>query len=196
MFKRKEEPMKPFRSRLATAAEDHGTSLRKKPELSNPPVPTTPLARRDFFRIGGITAAATLGLPSLLKVPSAQASDAVSGSSQRRNRAYQIRQQAAMLQMQQASPAHLNNGDEAAYPNKIGNFSKGLPHNDLGEVDLNAYGAFIQAVNSGNPADFEAIPMGCPDVTRRSKLTNPQAGLAFDVEGADSHALAIAPAPG
>ena len=185
--------MKLLRSPITSLPKAHNTRLAKiNKQLS----PATALPRREFFRIGGITAAATLGLPSLLKVPSAQAIDAVSGSSQRRNRAYQIRQQAAMLQMQQASPAHPNNGDEAAYPNKIGNFSKGLPHNDLGEVDLKAYGAFIQAVNSGNPADFEAIPMGCPDVTRRSKLTNPQAGLAFDLEGADSHALAIAPAPG
>ncbi len=100
-----------------------------------------------------------------------------------------------MSQMQQAQPAHPNNGDEATFLNKIGNFSKGLPHNELGEVDLNAYQALTQALNNGNPADFEAIPMGCPDSARRAKLTNPQAGLAFDLEGADSHALAIPPAP-
>jgi hypothetical protein len=100
-----------------------------------------------------------------------------------------------MAQLQQAVPAHPNNGDEAAYPNKIGNFSKGLPHNALGEVDLNAYQAFTRAVQSGNPADFEAIPMGCPDLARRAKLVNPQSGLAFDLEGADSHALAVPPAP-
>src|SRR5262249_44135759 len=76
-----------------------------------------------------------------------------------------------------------------------GNFSKGLPHNQLGEVDPNAYQVFLQALSSGNPADFESIPMGCPDPTIRQKLVDPQSGLAFDLEGADSHAMAIPPAP-
>jgi hypothetical protein len=113
----------------------------------------------------------------------------------RRSQAFQLRQQAAMAQMQLPLPAHPDNGDEALFANKIGNFSKGLPHNQLGQVDPQAYQAFRAALNSGNPAAFEAIPMGCPDPALRQKLLDPQAGLAFDLEGADSHALAIPPAP-
>lgn len=48
----------------------------------------------------------------------------------------------------------------------------------------------MKAVNSGSSADFNAIPLGA---TR--KLTNPQSGLAFDMEGPDAHALVQPPAP-
>lgn len=99
-----------------------------------------------------------------------------------------------MSQMQKELSEHVTNGDEAAYAQKLGNFSKGLPHNELGEVNPDAYGAFVHACATGAPADFEAIPMGCP-AANRLKLTNPQSGLAFDLEGMDSHATFIPPAP-
>jgi hypothetical protein len=58
------------------------------------------------------------------------------------------------------------------YANKIGNYSKALPHNSLGEVDTSAYDAFFFALTSGNPSDFEAIPLG-----GTVKLVNPQVCL-------------------
>jgi hypothetical protein len=101
-----------------------------------------------------------------------------------------LRISAAKTELQRAVADHPNNGDEQLYPNKIGNFSKGLPHNSLGEVNLAAYNSLIAALTSGSGADFEAIVLGVG-----KKLTNPQAGLAFDMMGADSHALVQAPAP-
>lgn len=83
-----------------------------------------------------------------------------------------------------------SNGDEQLYPRKFANFSKGLPHDAHGEVDRNAYRALIDALESGAPEQFEEIPLGG---TRR--LVNPQAALAFDLEGADSHSLSMRPAP-
>jgi membrane-associated phospholipid phosphatase len=68
-----------------------------------------------------------------------------------------------------------------------------LPHNALGEVTPAAYGALLLAIKSRLPLFFERIPMGCAESGRR--LVNPQAGLAFDLQGADSHHLAIPPAP-
>ena len=85
---------------------------------------------------------------------------------------------------------HPDNGDEARYPNKIGTYSKGLPHNRLGEVDLQAYRSLLAALDSGKSLDFENIIIGLG-----TKLTNPQAGLAFEMEGPDSHALTQRPAP-
>lgn len=102
---------------------------------------------------------------------------------------------AAQLEKDEIHPPHPSNGDEQLYPKKIGSYSKGLPHNRFGEVDLAAYAAMTQALSSGLPADFENIPMGDPDPALRRKLVNPQSGLAFDLEGADSHAMAIPPAP-
>jgi hypothetical protein len=87
------------------------------------------------------------------------------------------------------------NGDEDLYPNRIGNYSKGFLHNQLGEVDSSAYDAFLNALSTGEQANFETIPRGCPDPAQQRKLVNPLAGIAFDLEGADSHHLAIPPAP-
>jgi hypothetical protein len=117
------------------------------------------------------------------------------GDEQRKEQAFRVRLEAALREKRLPSPDHPTNGDEERYPNKIGNFSKGLPHNDLGEVDLGAYQVMRDAICSGRFADFEAIPLGCPDATTQSKLVNPLAGLAFELEGADSHHLAIPAAP-
>ncbi|MBI3927630.1 MAG: vanadium-dependent haloperoxidase [Armatimonadetes bacterium] len=87
-------------------------------------------------------------------------------------------------------PDHSSNGDEGRLPGFIGNYSKGLPHNLLGGVDPNAYQALLGAVNQGTFAAFEGVPMG-----GQRLLTNPLAGMAFDLEGPDSHALAVPPAP-
>ncbi|NJN19212.1 MAG: vanadium-dependent haloperoxidase [Oscillochloris sp.] len=87
-------------------------------------------------------------------------------------------------------PTHQNNNDEQRFPNRIGNFSKGLPHNQRGEVLPDAYNAFLQALRSRRPADFEHIPLG-----RGRLLTNPQAGLSLDLEGPDSHAVTMPAAP-
>ena len=54
-------------------------------------------------------------------------------------------------------PDHPCNGDESIYPNKIGNYSKGLPHNSIGEVDLDAYEALIAAITTGKFEDFELL---------------------------------------
>jgi hypothetical protein len=138
------------------------------------------------------------GLPALARLAPSDAEAAEIGPSSgtdRREQAFQVRRDAALFQRQLPVPDHPCNGDEALYPNKIGNYSKGLPHNNLGEVDLAAYGSMIHALSTGRHADFEAILLGCPDTARQRKLVDPQAGLAFDLEGTDSHQLAIPPAP-
>jgi hypothetical protein len=53
----------------------------------------------------------------------------------RRMQAYNIRVQAAADEAQQPIPDQTDNGDEDRYTNLLGSFSKGLPHNNLGEVD-------------------------------------------------------------
>ncbi|SKC89319.1 PAP2 superfamily protein [Maledivibacter halophilus] len=105
---------------------------------------------------------------------------------QRREEAFQIRQNAAQFQRDLPLPGHPCNGDENLYANKIGNFSKTLPHNKLGEVDIDAYNIFIQALTTGNPDIFEAIPLG-----GIMKLANPQGSYAYDLMGPDSHHLTM-----
>ncbi|HYT33207.1 MAG TPA: hypothetical protein VEO37_11470, partial [Thermoanaerobaculia bacterium] len=91
---------------------------------------------------------------------------------QRTKQAEKIRVDAAKLAEKRTQPDHPNNGEEKLYANRIASYSKGLPHNHLGEVDPNAYKALLQAMASGSNADFESIPLG---LGRR--LTNPQAAL-------------------
>ncbi len=109
------------------------------------------------------------------------------------DRAYtarQIREQAAAFEQAKSLPKHRSNGDEERYEHKFGSYSKGLPHNNFGVVDPIAYRAFHKAVTTGDPQDFQEIPLG-----GTIKLVNPQSGLAFDLQGADSHALSIPPSP-
>ncbi len=105
---------------------------------------------------------------------------------QRREEALRIRRDAALFQKNLPLPDHPCNGDEDLFWNRIGNYSKALPHNELGEVDISAYKAWIRALTASNPEIFESIPLG--GVT---KLVNPQAAYAFDLEGPDSHHLKI-----
>ncbi len=79
---------------------------------------------------------------------------------QRRTQAFLIRFNAALRERLLPAPEHPHNGDECLYPNRIGNFSKGLPHDDTGEVDSEAYETLIHALTTGDPADFEKIPLG------------------------------------
>src|SRR5262249_35733961 len=87
-------------------------------------------------------------------------------------------------------PTHVNNGDEDALPNHIGNYSKGLRHNALGEPDAESYQSLLLALSTGSQANFNNVLLGGD-----RHLTNPQAGLAFDTEGLDAHQLVQPPAP-
>jgi hypothetical protein len=179
--------------------------------MNTPKPPSVPNRRHFLGRVGGVTAATVaagaLGWPSLLELNSTKVEaeeEHERGSNQRRRRAERIRQEAAEANARNTPPDldHPTNGDEERYPNKIGSFSKGLPHNsnlnspNFGEVDIAAFNALVHALRTTNPADFEAIPMGSSALrSERYGLVNPQAGMAFDLEGPDSHAMVQAPPP-
>jgi len=117
----------------------------------------------------------------------------------RRSLSTTIRAEAAAIAHDRAHPGQLNNGDESEHRNGlgelsyIGNFHKGLRHNVLGELDDPAhYRAMVNALSNGAFAGFEAIPLALAD---GRKLVNPQAGLAFDLQGPDAQSLAMPPAP-
>ncbi|MFT9599481.1 MAG: phosphoesterase, partial [Mesobacillus sp.] len=109
---------------------------------------------------------------------------------ERNKKTYDIRYQAALDQRYTPLPDPECNGDECLYPDKIANFSKGLPHNSFGEVDLNAYKLYLKALRSGRVSDFDSIPLG-----GSAKLANPQAAYAYDFIGADSHKMNLAAPP-
>jgi hypothetical protein len=154
---------------------------------------SNPVSRRSFF--GRVTAATGVGLPALLLSKNAKAGDegdqgADADDGSRRARSYRIRHRAALEERKIPVPRQISNGDEARYPNFIGNYSQGLPHNSIGEVEPTAYQALLAAVDTGNPSDFANIPLG-----GTAKLVDPQGGLAFDLEGTDSGQLTSPPSP-
>lgn len=158
----------------------------------------TKVSRRQFVASAAtLAAAATWGGFSTSQAlaqdqndPEIQGDGASSAAVRRANESFNIRKTAAVRERQVPIPNHPSNGDEARFPDKCGTFTKCLPHDSFGRVDLNAFDSFITALKTGNPADFENIVLGLG-----SKLTNPQSGLCFDLEGTDSHQLAVPPAP-
>jgi len=146
--------------------------------------------RRSFLGgLGGVTAAGVaasiVGLPATAEAKEIGPED----PSQRRYNAFQRRDGAAVAE-KHLPPNHPTNGDEEAYFNKIGSYSKGLPHDGLGGVTLTAYNSLIAALTSGNASDFEAIPLG-----GTLKLSNPQSSYAYCLEGVDSHVDVTAKPP-
>ena len=117
---------------------------------------TQPLSRRAFLEIGGragiIAASATAGGGTLLTSPrEALAVDQTAlGARQRRQRAYQIRHDAAQGYLAESLISHRSNGDEDRYEDKRASFSKTLPHNSFGEVDPQAYAAWLLPDKNGN----------------------------------------------
>jgi membrane-associated phospholipid phosphatase len=156
-------------------------------------------SRRGFLRKVGVltaagSAASAISLSALFSPTPARAQNGRQGrensQQDRLGESFRLRRDAALADLEAGIPRHPNNGDERLYPNFIGNFSKGLPHNNLGEVNRAAYATLLQALLRGNPADFENISLG-----GTVRLVNPQAGLAFDMEGLDSHQFVESPSP-
>jgi hypothetical protein len=150
-------------------------------------------SRREFFRkMGGVAAvgaaAGAMGVGPLAE--SAEASEERGRGGRRAQESFRIRERAAAEEREIATPTQVTNGDEERYGNFIGNYSKGLPHSALGEVDKAAYQQLVNATEDGTAGAFENVPLG-----GTVKLANPMAGMAFDLEGTDSHQLAIGPPP-
>jgi hypothetical protein len=114
----------------------------------------------------------------------------------RRTESKNTRVEAAAVAYNRVHPPHFSNSEESEHTNGAGelsyiaNFHKGLNHNGLGEVVPADYRALRRALDSGSPEAFEAIPLGLG-----RQFVNPQAGLAFDTQGADAQALTMPPAP-
>ena len=150
-------------------------------------------SRREFFRkLGGAAvvgaAGAVVGIGPLTEL--AQAGETRGGGGRRAHQCFQIRERAATEEREIATPGQVTNGDEKRYENFIGSYSKGLPHSGIGEVDTAAYEQLVDAAEDGRAEAFEHVPLG-----GSVKLANPMAGIALDLEGTDSHQLAIGPPP-
>jgi len=110
----------------------------------------------------------------------------------RQRRVLETRWEAAQAQFKSSPPAPATNLDEERYEDRRASFSKTMPHNDLGEVDPEAYRRWLAILASGDPARFDQVPRDHQAVER---LNNPQATYATDLAGPDATALMLAPPP-
>jgi hypothetical protein len=154
-------------------------------------------SRRAFLSQVSGAAAATLAAGTMVSAPASSAASQDPGPQDSGNQAraraqkcFDTRVDAAKAELRLRIPNEVTNGDEGRFPNYIGNFSKGLAHNTIGEVEPASYASLLTAVNSGDPRLFEQIVLG-----GSVPLVDPQAGLAFDLEGTDSHQLVIGTPP-
>ena len=140
-------------------------------------------SRRAFFR----------EMLALAGVPAAHGTVArrppMAGST-RIQAALEIRQKAALFESGQPEAAHPTNGDEVSLPAYVGSFCKGLPHAQNGEVLPAAYQSLVAAILAGTVSALENIDRGSG-----TKLVDPLASFTFQMEGADSHRLGVAPPP-
>jgi hypothetical protein len=139
------------------------------------------LTRRKFFA----GALAALPLPKLLSQAAPERT-----KNPRLQAALEKRQLAASAQSARPMASMKSNGDENKLPSRIGCFTKGLPQNQYAEVDPKAYDALLHAVDSGKFAEFERIPRG-----GGRRLSNPQSGFAFHMEGGDPQTFDLPPPP-
>lgn len=138
--------------------------------------------RRDFLlQIGGLAGGAAVkpDLRGLLPQETTRAGNALI-----------LRQVAAEVEGGRSPAGAITNNDEELYPNKIASFSKGLPHSQLGEVDLISYRSLLTALSSQKHSDAENILIG-----NGRKLVNPEGAFTYDLEGGDSHTFTAPPAP-
>jgi hypothetical protein len=164
---------------------------------------STILNRRGFFgRAGGV--AATLAASSLTASTATAAAEPATGfpgvalppgaSNNRVVQAFTLRVGEAIADALVPAAKNVNNGDDALYPDKGGTYTKGLPHDQYGRVDLNAYATFKNAISTGRFSDYAKIITNDAPHT----LNNPQGALLFDLEGLDGVQFgqpAVPPAP-
>ncbi|WP_433983608.1 hypothetical protein RBB78_21710 [Tunturiibacter empetritectus] len=180
-------------------------SIESSPDnlLAPTPLPHLKQSNRRMF-LGKMSAS----LVGALAVPSAAAAQTASDSSKlspnnqasaasygipdnpRVQASFAIRLNAAIAQALVPLPSHQTNGDQQRYPDGSATYTKVVLQDSIGLVNPAAYRTFTTALASGKPSDFENIIIGG---TRT--LNGPQGGLAFTLEGTDSHQFGSSPSP-
>jgi len=156
-------------------------------------------SRRNFLK-GAASAAAVAAAVPLEPLVGGKNSEAAAsvvntGSRTRAEQSFAVRKAAATQQRIDIGVLP-DNGDNTLFSDHSGNWSKCLLHDDLGIVNQNSWDSFIKALTSGRFTDFQNIIVGNPGGAGfTGTLNGPETSLTFDMEGLDSHATRIPPAP-
>src|SRR5205085_4325204 len=171
---------------------------KENKELTGSAAGTVKVSRRNFVKGAATIAAvaATVPLEPLLGGrESVAAASVVDGNSvTRTNACFNYRKSMAQAEKIDVG-TQPDNGDTARFTDFSCSYSKALRHDGLGVPNAAAWLSLKNAMTTGTPADFANIIVGTPGGDGNSKLNGPQVALAFDLEGLDSHATVIPPAP-
>lgn len=175
--------------------EKENSKKRNSKALSNP-------SRRSFLgKAGGLTAmalaAGAVPLQPLLggKESQADASVISYADNDRANDSFVFRKTTASNDKIDIGVLP-DNGDAALFSDHSGTWTKCLLHDSLEIVNQNSYASFVNALTTHNFSDFQNIIVGNPGGTNfTGTLNGPETSLAFDLEGLDSHAFNLPPAP-
>ncbi|MEM7454437.1 MAG: vanadium-dependent haloperoxidase [Planctomycetota bacterium] len=155
------------------------------------------VSRRNFISAAAMLAGASAaGAPALM--PRAAHAGFARGSSNMRRMidAKDIRFQAANIHFRYSHGLSEQpvNGDDDRYAGEsyYASFTKTMAHSSQGLVTPSAYEALLDAIATGDPADFDAIPL---DSSSAFALANPQGAYRFTFAGLDGQATRIAAAP-
>lgn len=154
--------------------------------------------RRTFVKGAATiaTVAAAIPLEPLLggKETVAEASVGDYDSSNRAQASFHYRKTTAVAEQIDVG-VQADNGDANAFTDGSGSFTKALLHDALGVTNQNSFQTFRRALSRGTFASFENVRIGTPNGGPNSKFNGPMGSYAFDLEGLDSHATVIPPAP-
>ena len=183
----------------AAPLESGGTQdVQHRTDAKSGPVDSS---RRSFMGKVGMGSAAAVALAAVPLEPliegkhgEAEASSVPYGAAARQLAALNYRRNTALADVGTAIELP-DNGDLQRYTDYSALYSKALQHSALGIPNSASYQSMLTALQSGRFSDFENILVGTPGGGPDSKLNDPQAALAFDLEGRDSHQFQIPPCP-
>src|SRR5215213_1299165 len=155
-------------------------------------------SRRKFVKGAATIAAvtATIPLKPLLGGPgsTAEASTIDYESNKRTNDSFIYRRNTAIADKINIGEVP-DNGDLITFTDFSANYSKTLRHDALGVPNKQSYQSFIDALTSETFQGLNNVIIGTPGGGPNSKMNGPATAFAFDLEGLDSHAYTIPPAP-
>jgi hypothetical protein len=153
------------------------------------------VGRRNFLAAGA-AAAAAIPLQPVLGFKNAALDASVVQYNADTRAAHSYAYRVAMAQAERIDVGvQPDNGDARRFTDLSCMYSKGLLHDALGLPNKPAVQSLIHAFQTGAFSDFENILVGTPGGGPNSRENGPQGGLALDLEGLDSHATVIPPAP-
>src|SRR5262245_26395113 len=191
------------RNLFSTSKSKAPSVSEELPSTAEPQLhPASLPSRRKFMRTMGGVGAAAAGAVALPLEPlfggknaAAEASVVPYKSNTRANASCQYRMSTAQAEKINVGLAP-DNGDAQLFSDFSGSWSKCLQHDALGIPNSAAWLSLTNALATGTFSDFERILVGNPGGTNvTAGLNGPQNSLAFDLEGRDSHATVIPPAP-